>query len=212
MLVAIVAHSTGNLRSVERAVQHVGGDKVKTCISDEPARLLEADRVIFPGQGAIGACQQHLQQTGAMDALLECSRNRPFLGICLGMQLLAQHSEEDGGCDGMGIFAAKVKRFASDTKDESGQRRKVPHMGWNEVQLTQEHPLLHGVERKSFFYFVHSYYAQAEQSSEVYGESEYGITFASALAKGNIFATQFHPEKSQQPGLTILRNFINWKV
>ena len=212
MFVAIVAHGTGNLHSVERAVRHIGGDKVTTCVSDEPAQLLEADKVIFPGQGAIGACQRHLQQTGAMAALLECSRSKPFLGICLGMQVLSEHSEEDGGCDGMGVFAARVKRFADNTVDKSGQRRKVPHIGWNQVRFTREHPLLHKVPQDSFFYFVHSYYVPADGNSDVYGESEYGSAFASIMARDNNFATQFHPEKSQQPGLTILRNFLDWKI
>ncbi|MGV0005335.1 MAG: imidazole glycerol phosphate synthase subunit HisH [Candidatus Porifericomitaceae bacterium WSBS_2022_MAG_OTU9] len=212
MFVAIVAHGTGNLHSVERAVQHVGAGKVTTCVSAEPARLLEADRIIFPGQGAIGACRQHLQQTGAMDALLECSRDRPFFGICLGMQLLALHSEEDEGYDGMGIFSTKVKRFGRDMLDESQKRCKVPHMGWNEVRLTQDHPLLAGIEQDSFFYFVHSYYLQCSTPDEVYGETVHGLRFASIMAKGNIFATQFHPEKSQQPGLAMLRNFLHWKA
>jgi glutamine amidotransferase len=199
----------GNLRSVEKAVGHVAPDS-KVVVTSDPSEILNADRVIFPGQGAMRDCMRELDSRGLRDAVGQAAHDKPFLGICLGLQMLFDFSEE-GNVAGLGILKGKVKRFpAGKMFHASGEKLKVPHMGWNEVEECLSHPLWEGIEQRSRFYFVHSYYVEPEDEGVVAAYSRYPFRFASAVAKRNIFAVQFHPEKSQNAGLALLRNFSAW--
>ena len=210
--VAVIDYGVSNLRSVERALAHVAGAGTAVHLAATPEALKGADRIVFPGQGAIGDCMRHMAGRGLDQALLEAVQEKPFLGLCLGLQSLLDFSEEDGGTRGFGLFPGKVVRFPADMKDpDSGIRLKVPHMGWNRVWPTQEHPLWQGIEAGSRFYFVHSYYVVPERQEDVAATCEYGIRFACALARENLFAVQFHPEKSQRDGLRLLANFLAWE-
>ena len=175
------------------------------------ADLLSAERVVFPGQGAIGDCMRRLTERGLVDALRECLKTRPFLGICLGLQSLMQRSDEDGGTACLGAFSGQVRRFRADAGPAAdGSPRKVPHMGWNEVHWTKPHPVVAGIASGTRFYFVHSYYVVPSDPALVMGYTDYIDRFTSALADGFVFATQFHPEKSAADGLQLLRNFLVW--
>ncbi|RME34091.1 MAG: imidazole glycerol phosphate synthase subunit HisH [Gammaproteobacteria bacterium] len=210
--VAVIDYGVSNLRSVERALTHVAGTGASVRLAASPEDLRGADRIVFPGQGAIGDCMRHMRERGLDQALLEAVRERPFLGLCLGLQSLLDFSEEDGGTPGFGLFPGKVVRFPAGMKDPAtGLALKVPHMGWNQVWPTRAHPLWEGIEPGSRFYFVHSYYVVPERQEEVAATCSYGLEFACALARDNLFAVQFHPEKSQRDGLRLLANFLAWE-
>lgn len=208
--VAVIDYGMGNLRSVAKALEHVGhGDRVR--VTYDPELIARADRVVFPGVGALRDCMTELQRLALDDVIRECAETKPFLGICLGMQALLEHSEENGGTAGLGVFGGEVRGFAKPLVDSAnGARLKVPHMGWNELRQTRPHPLWEGIPQDSRFYFVHSYYAVPSDPAHVAGVSHYADPFAAALARDNVFAVQFHPEKSQQAGLSLLANFMAW--
>ena len=211
--IAVVDYGMGNLRSVSKAVEHVAQGKSVVVTSD--ASLIEkAERVVFPGQGAMPDCMRELDSRNLRSAILHAAANKPFLGICIGMQLLFDHSEE-GDTAGLGIFKGDVKRFAAHQVVDD-EKLKIPHMGWNEVyQLTdsqnKSHPLWQDIADATRFYHVHSYYAAPLDHALTVGETEYPKRFCSVVAQNNIFATQFHVEKSAQAGLQLLRNFVYWK-
>ena len=212
--IAVVDFGTGNLRSVEKALAHVA-PKANVTVTADPALLLAADRVVFPGQGAIGTWLKALDQHGLHQVLLEVIATKPFLGICLGLQALYEYSDEDGGVECLSVLGGKVEHFTaanttSEFKDDSGRRLKIPHMGWNQVRHTQTHPLWSGIDDNSRFYFVHSYCAPVKDVTDVAGVCHYGREFIAAAARDNIFAVQFHPEKSQHDGLRLLENFVRW--
>ncbi len=208
MRVAVVDYGMGNLHSVSKAVEHVApGAHVE--VTSDPARVSGADRVVFPGQGAMPDCMREMDARGLRPAVIDAARNRPFLGICIGLQMLFERSDE-GGVDGLALLPGTVRRFpASALVDSEGRRLKVPHMGWNRVAQAQPHPLWSGIEDGSRFYFVHSYFPQPGEAV-VRGMTEYGLPFTCAVARDNIFAVQFHPEKSDTAGLRLLANFLNW--
>lgn len=210
--IVVLDYGTSNLRSVARALEYAAAADQRIEISDRAERILAADRVVFPGQGAIGQCMRSLGEKALDSVITECIRTRPFLGICLGLQSLMDWSEEDGGTDGLGIIRGKVLRFPAGMKDTNGQPCKIPHMGWNQVKQQNRHALWKGIEDNSRFYFVHSYYVQADNSEDIAATTDYAVTFTAAVARDNIFATQFHPEKSQHSGLTLLKNFLDWKI
>ena len=207
--IAVVDYGMGNLRSVSKAVEHVAEGKSVLVTSDAEA-IHQAERVIFPGQGAMPDCMRELDARNLRAVIIEAANNKPFLGICIGMQLLFDHSEE-GNTAGLGLFTGHVKRFAEKLEDENGDKLKVPHMGWNRVYQTQPHMLWNNIEDASRFYHVHSYYVVPQDSALSVGESEYPGRFSTAVARDNIFATQFHVEKSAAAGLQLLNNFVNWK-
>jgi glutamine amidotransferase len=206
--IAVVDYGMGNLRSVAQALEHVAGEDTVAVTSD-PAVIAAAERVVFPGQGAMPDCVRELDDRGLRAAVLDAAARKPFLGICIGQQLLFEHSEE-GSIDGLGILPGRVRRFPSGMKDAAGAKLKVPHMGWNQVHQAMEHPLWAGIAKDARFYFVHSYFVDPADPALVAAWTEYPFRFASAVARANIFAVQFHPEKSQQAGLALLYNFVNW--
>ena len=208
--IAVIDYGMGNLRSVVNALQFVGENRIRVLLTSEPERVLEADRVVFPGQGAAGDCMRAIDEYGLREAILEAARQRPFLGICMGMQVLVDSSEENQGTDCLGLYSGRVRYFGDGHRDQSGVKLKVPHMGWNRVTQTQSHPLWYSIADGSCFYFVHSYYLQSDEADLVAGETDYGFNFASAIARDNLFAMQCHPEKSADAGLQLLRNFIGW--
>ncbi|MBK5912870.1 imidazole glycerol phosphate synthase subunit HisH [Rhodocyclus purpureus] len=208
--IAVIDYGMGNLRSVWQAVAHVAeGREVQ--VTSDPQVVAAAERVVFPGQGAMPDCMRELDARGLRPVLLDAARNKPFLGICIGQQMLFEHSEE-GDVAGLGVFAGQVRRFPGERMVAAdGARLKVPHMGWNEVRHSApEHPLWQGIADGERFYFVHSYYVDPADRSIVAGTTDYGIPFTSAVARDNIFAVQFHPEKSAHAGLALLANFIRW--
>ncbi|MDR1855318.1 MAG: imidazole glycerol phosphate synthase subunit HisH [Azoarcus sp.] len=207
--VAIIDYGMGNLRSVAKAIEYVAPGHTVDVTAD-PARVAAADRVVFPGQGAMPDCMRELDLRGLRPAVLDAAASKPFLGICIGLQMLFEHSNE-GDVPGLGVFAGEVTRFRDeDMRGADGARLKVPHMGWNEVLQRQSHPLWAGIPDGERFYFVHSYHVQPAEAALVAAETAYGIRFTSAVARANIFAVQFHPEKSAQSGLRLLANFIHW--
>jgi glutamine amidotransferase len=209
--VVVIDYGMGNLRSVAKALQHVANGNADVVVSSDKHTIGNADRVVFPGQGAIRDCMVELSAHGLMDAVRNAIAEKPFLGICLGQQALMDHSEEHPETRGLGIFPGTVNRFPSGARDEStGALLKVPHMGWNSVTLVREHPLWQGIERGSYFYFVHSYYIRPEDATLAAGTTHYAVEFASAIAMDNLFAVQFHPEKSAGVGLKLLENFLRW--
>lgn len=208
--IAVVDYGMGNLRSVSQAVEHVAQGK-QVIVTSNPEMIRNAERIVFPGQGAMPDCMRELEARGLRAAIIDAAQNKPFFGICIGMQLLFQHSEE-GDTPGLGLLNGEVKRFESEKMvDSEGAKLKVPHMGWNQVYQTKQHPLWQGVADETRFYHVHSYYASPEDDAVSVGETEYPNRFTSAVARDNIFATQFHVEKSAQAGLQLLANFVNWK-
>lgn len=233
--VAVVDYGMGNLRSVEQALRNVAPD-AEIVVSDDAAVIANAARVVFPGQGAMPDCMRELEMRGLRNAVLGAARDKPFLGICIGLQMLLDHSTE-GDVAGLGVLRGEVVRFASDLKDAQGNRLKVPHMGWNRVHRGVDpqpptgaetvapspagggglgrgsasgHPLWNGIEQDARFYFVHSYYVQPRDASLVQATSDYPQPFTCAVARDNLFAVQFHPEKSQTAGLKLLQNFMQW--
>ena len=207
--IAVIDYGMGNLRSVSQALEHVAPGKTVIVTSD-PAQIAAAERVVFPGQGAMPDCMRELDARGLRSAVIAAAADKPFLGICIGLQLLFEHSEE-GNADGLGILPGKVKRFAGQMRDTASGKLKVPHMGWNQVyQQNHEHPLWRGIDSGERFYYVHSYYVEPTESGLVAGVSEYPARFTSVVARDNIFAVQFHPEKSHNAGLKLLSNFVQW--
>jgi glutamine amidotransferase len=207
--VAIVDYGMGNLRSVSKALEHVAPG-VTVAVTSDPDVIAKAGRVVFPGVGAMPDCIRELDARGLREALLEAARTKPFLGICLGMQALFEHSEE-GNAAGLGILPGRVLRFPAEAMvGAKGEKLKVPHIGWNEVHQAHPHPLWAGIADASRFYFVHSYYVEAGSPELVAGFTLYPFPFTSAVARDNIFAVQFHPEKSQAAGLALLGNFVLW--
>jgi glutamine amidotransferase len=208
-MIAVVDYGMGNLRSVSKALEHVAPD-ADVRVTSDPAVVHQADRVVFPGQGAMPDCMRELTERGLREAVITASRSKPFLGICIGLQMLFDHSDE-GDVPGLGIFPGNVRRFPrGDVRDSKGARLKVPHMGWNRVMQVDRHPLWENIPEDDWFYFVHSYYAVAADEESVAGRCDYGLRFACAVARDNIFAVQFHPEKSHLAGLQLLRNFSVW--
>lgn len=208
-MIAIVDYKAGNLTSVERAVRHLGHD---ARVTDDAEQILNAERIIFPGVGAAGQAMADLQNLG-LDAVLRqaFAAGKPILGICLGTQIIFASSEEDNNTQCLGLLPGVVKKFP-DPLYENGQRLKIPHMGWNQVSFVKQHPVFAGLNPEHEFYFVHSYYPEVDKGAEdiVAGTTHYGLTFASAVAKDNLVAVQFHPEKSGEGGLRILENFCKW--
>jgi len=207
--VAVIDYGMGNLHSVAKALEHVG-DGLQLSVTADEKTIMAADRIIFPGVGAMRDCMGEIRRLGIDDMLRRLVEDKPIFGICVGMQALMQHSMENNGIDCIGLFAGNVKRFADDMRDAHGDRLKVPHMGWNEVRQTKGHPMWQGIADNSRFYFVHSYFVTPANPDEVVGESSYPASFACALAKQNVFAVQFHPEKSQTAGLQLYKNFMSW--
>tara|TARA_R110000772_G_scaffold34492_10_gene83633 strand:+ start:389 stop:1015 length:627 start_codon:yes stop_codon:yes gene_type:complete len=203
----------GNLHSVGKALEHVG-ENISLAITADADKIRQADRLIFPGVGAMRDCMSEIKRLRIDELLREAKQQKPILGICVGMQAMMEFSEENNGVDCMGFFPGKVQRFKDDKTDENGEKLKVPHMGWNQVKQTQIHPMWKDIEDKSRFYFVHSYYVKPDtsknDSATIAGETDYPFTFCSAIAAKNIFAVQFHPEKSQDCGLQLLKNFLTW--
>jgi len=207
--IAIVDYGMGNLRSVAKAMQHVA-PKATVKISSSAAEVLAADRIVFPGQGAMPDCMRYLRESGLQEAVLKAAQNKPLLGVCVGEQMLFDWSAE-GDVAGLGIMPGKVIRFPA-MQSANGLRLKVPHMGWNRVHQTQAHALWNGIADDSYFYFVHSYFVVPDDATLTVGEATYGAPFTCVVARDNIFATQFHPEKSAATGLKLYENFVNWKV
>ncbi len=208
--IAVIDYGMGNLRSVWQALEHVAEGK-EVVVTADPAVVAAAERVVFPGQGAMPDCMAELDARGLRPAVLQAAKDKPFLGICIGLQMLFEHSEE-GDVPGLGVFAGQVRRFPADKMVAAdGSRLKVPHMGWNQVRHTRPHALWEGIEDGARFYFVHSYYVTPEDAAVVAGTADYGIPFTCAVARDNIFAIQSHPEKSARDGLALLRNFIRWQ-
>lgn len=208
--VAVVDYGMGNLRSVAKAIEHVA-TAARVVVTSDPAEVLAADRVVFPGQGAMPDCMRELDARGLRPAVLEAARSKPFLGICIGQQMLFEHSEE-GNVPGLGVFRGEVRRFPADKMvGADGIRLKVPHMGWNEVWQKQAHALWANIPDGARFYYVHSYYVDPADPGIVAATTDYGIPFTGAVAQANIFAVQFHPEKSAEAGLQLLSNFMSWK-
>lgn len=209
--VAVVDYGMGNLRSVSQAVAHVARDSdVRVIVTANPEDVFAADRVVLPGQGAMRDCMRELRESGLHSAVLHAAAHKPLMGVCVGMQMLLDHSEEQD-TPGLGLLPGRVLRFQlAGRLQPDGSRYKVPQMGWNRVFQTP-HPLWAGVPDGAWFYFVHSYYAQPELAAHSVGQADYGARFTCALARDNIFATQFHPEKSAENGLALYRNFLRWQ-
>ncbi|MBA4743181.1 MAG: imidazole glycerol phosphate synthase subunit HisH [Azoarcus sp.] len=209
--IAIIDYGMGNLRSVAKAIEHVA-PQARVVVTSDPREVARADRVVFPGQGAMPDCMRELDARGAREAVIEAAATKPFLGICIGQQMLFDHSEE-GDVPGLGILSGRVVRFPSDARMSApeGLRLKVPHMGWNEVrQVDPSHPLWSGVDDGERFYFVHSFHVAPADEADATSHTDYGVRFTSAVGRANIFAVQFHPEKSARAGLQLLANFVSW--
>lgn len=208
--IVVVDYGMGNLRSVAKAVEHVAGD-AEVLVTDDPAAIRAAERVVFPGQGAARDCMRAIGEHHLNQAIRDAAASKPFLGICMGMQVLLEHSEENGGTDLLGLYAGEVRRFPGNARGPDGILLKIPQMGWNRVHPTGPHALWAGIEPGSRFYFVHSYYADPVDRSLIAATTDYGLDYASAIARANVFAVQFHPEKSAQAGLRLLENFCRWQ-
>lgn len=208
--IVVVDYGMGNLRSVAQALRAVAPE-AEVMISGEVADIVAADRIVLPGQGAMPDCMKSLKMSGLQQAVQDAVRSKPLLGVCVGEQMLFDWSEE-GDTPGLGLLPGKIIRFQlKDQLQEDGSRFKVPQMGWNRVRQSQAHPLWQGIPDQSYFYFVHSYYAVPADLADSVGETDYGAAFCCAVARENIFATQFHPEKSAAAGLQLYRNFVAWK-
>jgi glutamine amidotransferase len=207
--VAVIDYGMGNLHSIAKALQHAHSETA-VIVTNNPETILGADRVVFPGVGAIRDCMNALADRGLITVIERAATSKPLLGICLGMQALLNESEENGGTACLGLIPGRVLRFADDMTDAAGRPLKIPHMGWNRVKPEVGHPLWRGIAPGSWFYFVHSYFARPADSRNVAATTDYSEPFASALVRENIFAVQFHPEKSQEAGLRLLANFLNW--
>ena len=215
--VVVVDYGMGNLRSVSQAVAHVAGEAggFRVVVTADPQEVRAAERVVLPGQGAMPDCMRELRDSGLEAAVREAAASKPLMGVCVGMQMLLERSEEGAGAEpgtpGLGLIGGEVLRFRLEGRSQpDGSRFKVPQMGWNEVIQARPHPIWAGVPDASHFYFVHSFHARPSDPRHSVGETDYGGRFTSALARDNIFATQFHPEKSAALGLALYRNFLNW--
>ena len=217
--IAVVDYGMGNLRSVSQAVQHVTADSgFEVVVTSSAQDVLDADRIVLPGQGAIADCMHELQASGMLEAVLQAAASKPLFGVCVGMQMLLDHSAEGRGGEGtrgLGLIPGEVLKFdLAGRLQPDGSRYKVPQMGWNQVQQAPHggkvHPVWAGVPDDSYFYFVHSFYAAPSDPAHCAGLTDYGSLFAAAIARDNIFATQFHPEKSAEHGLALYRNFLHW--
>jgi len=210
MRIAVVDYGMGNLRSVSKALEHVAPE-AEVRVTADPETILEAGRVVVPGQGALPDCMAQLAASGAREAVVEATRTKPFLGICVGMQMLFERGEE-GDTPGLGLLRGEVPRFPpARMRAADGAPLKVPHMGWNEVAQARAHVLWRGIDDGARFYFVHSYFPAPGDDALTAARCTYGVTFACAVARDNVFAVQFHPEKSQAAGLQLLRNFVDWR-
>jgi glutamine amidotransferase len=209
-VVAVIDYGMGNLHSVASALEHVGAGHV--VVTHDHSIISEADRVVFPGVGAMRDCMAEIRRLHCDEMLLEIlqEKQRPVLAICVGMQSLLSSSQENQGVECLDILPGEVRHFGDDLRDEAGGRLKVPHMGWNRVHQSRPHPLWQGIEQDERFYFVHSYYVHAQQRELVAASTDYGVSIDAALARDNLFAVQFHPEKSQLAGMQLLRNFLAW--
>jgi glutamine amidotransferase len=208
--IAVVDYGLGNLRSVVNALEHVSGKQQKVVLTSNPDEVMKADRVVFPGQGAARDCMKAIEDYDLRDTILAAAEQKPFLGICMGMQVLIDISEENQGTDCLSFYTGKVKYFGDLHQDVDGNKLKVPHMGWNNLSQSKAHPLWHAIEDNARFYFVHSYYLECADQQLIAAECDYGFTFTSAIAKDNVFALQCHPEKSAEAGLQLLTNFVEW--
>jgi glutamine amidotransferase len=209
-IIAVVDYGMGNLRSVAKALEHVVDKNQQVVVTSRAEDIAAASHVVFPGQGAARDCMHELRQHALIEPVLEAARNKPFLGICMGLQVLMAHSEENSGVDCMGFYPGEVRALAPKIKAIGDHGLKIPHMGWNNVTQTRTHPLWDGIEQNSRFYFVHSYFVDPEDPQLASGTTHYGIEFTSAIACANVFAVQFHPEKSAADGLRLLHNFVRW--
>jgi glutamine amidotransferase len=207
----VVDYGASNLRSVVKALEHVAPGQYRIMVGTRPEQIQKADRIVFPGQGAIRQCMDALREAGLTGALTEAIHSKPFLGLCLGLQSLLEFSEEDGGTTGLGIIPGTVVKFPGGATDAAGNHCKIPHMGWNNVEQARAHPLWKGIAPGERFYFVHSYYVKPRLEQDSCGTTGYIVDFTSAIARDNLFAVQFHPEKSQQAGLRLLSNFLAWE-
>jgi glutamine amidotransferase len=208
--VAVIDYGMGNLHSVAKALEHVPGNH-RVIVTHEPQKILEADRVVLPGVGAMRDCMGEIKRLGLDSVVLEVANSRPLLGVCVGMQAMMDFSAENDGVECLGIFPGRVEGFGNDLRDPvTNERLKVPHMGWNQVDQTMPHPMWKNIVPDTRFYFVHSYYVQPAGPEPIAGLTVYGFPFAAALTKENVFAVQFHPEKSQHAGLQLYENFVNW--
>lgn len=209
-IIGVIDYGMGNLHSLAKSLERVAGsDRIE--VSYDPEKLLKCDRLVLPGVGGVRACMDELRRLELNDMIVEAARTLPMLGICLGMQVMLNFSEENGGVHALGLFGGDVRRFPDPGPELHGAARlKVPHMGWNRVRQSRPHPIWAGVPDNSWFYFVHSYHACPDHPQHVIGSTEYGVEFASAIARDNLVAFQFHPEKSQRLGLQLLANFVGW--
>jgi glutamine amidotransferase len=209
--IAVIDYGMGNLRSVVKALEHVAaGAEVRA--TDDPGFIASADRVVFPGQGAARDCMAAIGEHRLNQAILAAAAEKPFLGICMGLQVLLGRSEENGGTHLLELFSGEVRRFDGLAQGDQGLPLKIPHMGWSEVRQVQSHPLWDGIADNSRFYFVHSYRVVPDDVTLIAATTDYGVRFTSAIARDNLFATQFHPEKSADVGLQLMQNFVNWSV
>ncbi|NNJ90109.1 MAG: imidazole glycerol phosphate synthase subunit HisH [Gammaproteobacteria bacterium] len=209
--IAVLDYGMGNLRSVSKAIEHVAGD-AEVRVTDDHEFIRAADRIVFPGQGAARDCMIAIGEHHLNQAILEAARTKPFLGICMGLQVLMQHSQENDGTDLLGLFDGDVVRFDGKAIGDNGLPLKIPHMGWSPVDQSAGHPLWNGIDSGSRFYFVHSYHVKPKDASLTAATTEYGVKFVSAVSRDNLFAVQFHPEKSADAGLQLLENFVNWDL
>ncbi len=208
--VAVIDYGMGNLHSVAKALEKVA-EGTKVIVSSDPDVVRKADRVVLPGVGAIRDCMAEIKRLGFDELVREVINNKPLLGVCVGMQALMDFSVENGGTDCIGILPGRVEFFGDDLRDpRTNERLKVPHMGWNQVHQAIDHPLWRGIADDTRFYFVHSYYVEPANPGLIAGSCDYGFSFTAAVTRGNVFATQFHPEKSQHAGLALYANFLKW--
>ncbi|MCK5726544.1 MAG: imidazole glycerol phosphate synthase subunit HisH [Thiotrichaceae bacterium] len=210
--IAIIDYGMGNLRSVYQALEHVSDDTTTITVTADKQTILDADRIVFPGQGAARDCMRELKNHDLLEIIPQVAKEKPFLGICMGMQVLMERSAENDGINCLGIYRGSVNNFAQvhAQREDQRERLKIPQMGWNQINQCTDHPLWHDIENNTRFYFVHSYYVQPKDSSLCTGMTDYGLDYASAIAQDTIFAIQAHPEKSSDDGLQLLKNFTQW--
>lgn len=210
--VAVIDYGMGNLHSVAKALEHVADGKHEVIVTADPQLIHSAERIVFPGVGAIRDCMAEIRRLNIDTLIKQAIAEKPVMAVCVGMQALMQHSEENNGVDCMGLFSGTVRFFGNDLKDSQGNKLKVPHMGWNNVKQTFSHPMWKNISDNSYFYFVHSYCVASttDNADYVAGECDYGFCFAAAVSQTNLFATQFHPEKSHNDGLQLYKNFLEW--